>query len=187
VGTWIPVIVAVVSALLAGYYARKTKSVELQAQRLMELERRVAASKSQVFEPLLEAIGEFWARIGRGEDATKWAEKNFVPVFVRFSHWVQVYGSDESVRIVHRYMQALYHDVPSEVTMRLLAELVIAARRELGLPETDIDAVDVMGIRITDIYEDGTPLPWASLPEEELYKHAEWTPPWGDRFAKFPA
>jgi hypothetical protein len=36
VGTWIPVIVAVVSALLAGYYARQTKTAELQAQRLIE-------------------------------------------------------------------------------------------------------------------------------------------------------
>jgi hypothetical protein len=36
VSSWIPVIVAVISALLAGLFALRTKRAELRAQRLIE-------------------------------------------------------------------------------------------------------------------------------------------------------
>jgi hypothetical protein len=83
----------------------------------------------------------------------------------------------------HQYMQAVFHDAPPGVTMRLTAELALAARRELGHPDTSLDAVDIMGVRITDIYdEDGVPMAWAALPLEVVYASEEWTSPWGDRY-----
>ncbi len=63
-----------------------------------------------------------------------------------------------------------------------MADIVIAARRELGHPETKVTALDIMGFRINDIYENGVAAPWARLPEEQLYKEEGWTPPWGERF-----
>ncbi len=68
--------------------------------------------------------------------------------------------------------------------MRLLAELVLAARRELGHPETSLDALDIMGIRINDIYDEhANPAPWTQLSERDLYAAEEWDPPWGNRYS----
>jgi hypothetical protein len=183
--SWIPVVVAVLSALLAGYFARQTKGAEIQAQRILELEKRIAASRADVFEPMVEAVGKFWERTAKtsGNLPDSWTEKNLLPAFSRFGHWVQIYGSDETVWLYHRFMQAIFADAPSTVIMRLLADLILAARKELGNPDSALNAVDIMGIRINDIYVNGVPMAWASLPESELYENEAWTPPWGDRFA----
>jgi hypothetical protein len=42
---------------VAGYFAKQSRSAEFQAQRILDLERRLAASKGDVFEPLIEAMG----------------------------------------------------------------------------------------------------------------------------------
>jgi hypothetical protein len=111
--TWVPLIVAVLSALLAGYFTNRSRSAEFQAQRILDLERRLAASKGEIFQPFIEAIGRFWERIAQdGDVPPNWAEKNVLPHFQRFGHWVQVYGSDDSARLYHRYMQAIFHDAP---------------------------------------------------------------------------
>lgn len=176
---WIPVVVAVVSALISGYFAQRSRAAELQGQRIVDLEKRLAAAKGEVFEPLIEAIGRLWDRIAKGDDVPpQW----FETAFSRFGHWVQVYGDDESVRAYHRYMQAIYANAPVTVTMRVLGELILVARRELGRPDTSIDAADIMGIRITDLYEDGVPVAWARLPLDEVFASEGWVPPWGDRF-----
>jgi hypothetical protein len=181
--SWIPVVVAVGSAVVAGWFAAMTKRSEIRSQRLIELERRTAATKGEIFEPLIEALGQWWEKIGSEEELLpEWFEENVMPSFKRFMTWVQIYGSDETVWVVHRYMQAIYADAPVNVTMRLLAELVLALRHELGQPDSKATALDIMGFRINDIYEDGIGLAWTRLPERELYKHEGWTPPWGDRF-----
>lgn len=41
--TWIPVIVALLSAVLSAYLANKSRVAEFQAQRILERERRIAA------------------------------------------------------------------------------------------------------------------------------------------------
>lgn len=180
--TWIPVVVAILSALLSGYFAQRARAAEFQAQRLIELERRLAVAKGEVFEPLIEALGSLWDQSAKGAVSQKWAQQHVLPALTRFGQWVQVYGADESVRAYHRFMQAIYAGAPANVMVRLLAELILMARRELGHPDTTLDAVDVMGIRINDIYAQGTAPAWARLPLAELYKSERWAPPWGSRF-----
>jgi hypothetical protein len=66
--------------------------------------------------------------------------------------------------------------------MRLYAEFVLGARRDLGDPQTSVDVVDILGLRITDIYSGN----WAemmSLPLPDLYRRLQWSPPWGSRFS----
>ncbi len=103
--TWIPVIVAVLSAILAGLFALRTKRSELRAQRLIEIERRTAASKGEIFEPLVRSLGEMWQQIGElgeGEELPPdWFEQKVMPVWKEFMTWVQIYGSDETVWLVH--------------------------------------------------------------------------------------
>ncbi len=114
--TWIPVLAACVPALIAGYYANRARTAELEAQRLLELERRVAASKGKVFEELVEAITLFWNEVPKrgGEPIPpEWFEEHVLPHLKSFTDWVQIYGTDDSVRLYHRYMQATYADAPS--------------------------------------------------------------------------
>jgi hypothetical protein len=181
--TWIPVVVAILSALVAGWFAFITKRSELRSQRLIELERQSAATKAEVFQPLVEGIGQFWEQASKDGGVTpEWVDKNLMPRFTNFMTWAPVYGADETVWAFHRYAQGVYGDAPTNVTMRLMAELVLALRRELGHPGSKVTALDLMGFRLTDIYQDGVGVPWARLSEQELYKLENWTPPWGARF-----
>lgn len=180
--TWIPVLVATLSALLAGWFAIATKRSELRSQRIMELERQSAATKADVFQPLAEGIGVMWEQTSKGTATPEWFERNVMPRFNKFIIWAPIYGADETVWAYHRYIQAIFDDAPVNITMRHLAELVLALRRELGHPGSKVTALDLMGFRITDIYANGVGLSWTRLPLEKLYQEEGWTPPWGDRF-----
>jgi hypothetical protein len=180
--TWIPVIVAALSALLAGWFALLSKRSEFRSQRLLELERQSAATKAEVFQPLIEGIGEIWERTSKGTVTPEWFEMEVLPRFFNFMTWAPIYGADETIWAHHRYMQAIYADAPVNITMRHLAELVLALRRELGHPNSKVTALDLMGFRINDIYVNSAGRDWARLPLADLYKAESWTPPWGDRF-----
>lgn len=135
-----------------------------------------------MFEPLIAGIGEMWERVGTDDATSEWFEENVLPQFKEFMKWVGIYGSDDLVWTMHRYMQAIYHEAPPNITMRLLTELTISLRRELGNPDTKVTALDVVGMRIYDIYDDGVAASWARLPEPQMYKLEGWKPPWGSRF-----
>jgi hypothetical protein len=182
VAAWIPVLVAVVSALLAGWFARSTKRSELRSQRLLELERQSAATKAEVFQPVVEVIGEMWERTSKGDIPQTWFEETMLPRFASFMTWAPIYGADETIWAFHRYQQGVYADAPTFVSLRHLLELVLALRRELGHPDTKVNALDLMGFRVKDIYENGAGQPWARLPLNKFYESEQWTPPWGDRF-----
>ena len=171
--------VASISAGLAGLFALSTKLSELRAQRRLESERRIAVSRSETFEPLIEKIGEMWDQISAGDLSPEWMKQTFQPTLMRFTSWVQIYGSDQAVWAAHRLMQSIYHEAPPNVLSRLLADLILAARKDLAHPETRVEALDVIGMRITDIYEQST---WGTTSLQRLIATEGWTPPWGDRF-----
>lgn len=180
--TWIPVVVAVVSALLAGWFASRTKRSELRSQRLLELERQSAATKAEVFQRLIEGIGEMWERTSKGTVSAEWTEQHLMPRFTNFMTWAPIYGSDEKIWAYHRYAQGVFAEAPVNVSLRHTLDFVIALRRELGHPDTKVTPLDLMGFRINDMYENGLGQPWARLGLNELYELENWTPPWGDRF-----
>jgi hypothetical protein len=170
----IPAAGAVVAAVVAARSAARTKAAELRATRTLAPEHR----RAEVFEGLAEAIEEVWEIVRSGKADPKTFEKGPLVAIRRFMHWVQIYGSDEAVRASNRYMQALYHDVPPVISLRLMGNLIIVARRELGMPDTEIGSVDVLGFWVTDIYDD--PQVYADLTEpiEGVYARHGWTPPW---------
>jgi hypothetical protein len=183
VTTWIPVIAAVAAALFAGWAGLRTKRFELRAQRAMELERRSAVSKAEVFEPFVAVLGELWDRTGDETELTpEWAAETVMPRLRELMKWVGIYGSDDLIWTMHRYMQAVFADVPPLVAVRLLTELMLAFRRDLANPDTKVKALDLMGLRLHDVYENGLPIPAAGLSERDLYAAEGWTPPWGNRF-----
>jgi hypothetical protein len=74
-------------------------------------------------------------------------------------------------------MQAAFKSAPAEVTIRCYAELILAARKDMGLPMTNVTLLDLMGMRITDIH-DSKYKEVFTLPEREVYRRAGWEPPW---------
>jgi hypothetical protein len=173
----------VIAAIVAGRYALRAKAAEFQAARVLELERRLATSKAEVLEPMVEAVGRMFELVTQGKAGDQDAfEEVTGPAFRKSLHWVQIYGADETVLTVHKMMQSFYANPPPEIALRLVGELLIAARRELGQPDTKLDALDLMGIRINDLYS-GDPrlMRCLRIPEKELYAEVGWHPPWAER------
>ncbi|HEY2354751.1 MAG TPA: hypothetical protein VGH79_07640 [Gaiellaceae bacterium] len=170
----VPTIGAIVAAVVAARSASRTKAAELRATRTLAPEHR----KAEVFEGLAEAIEEVWRLVGDDKATTKAFERGPMLAIRRFMHWVQIYGSDEAVRTSSRYMQAIYHNVPPIISMRQLADLIIVARRELGLPATGLEPLDVLAFWVTDVYDDPKARADLTDPIEDVYRRHGWSPPW---------
>lgn len=170
----IPAAGAIIAAGLAARSAARTKAAELRATRTLTSEHR----RAEVFEGLAEAIEEVWQLISRDKVNTKDFEKGPMPAIRRFMHWVQIYGSDESVQAASQYMQAIYHGVPPIISMRQMSELIIVTRRELGLEGTGLRPIDVMSFWINDVYDDPQVLADVTDPIEQVYARHGWVPPW---------
>lgn len=54
----IPAVASVLAAVLAGRFARKARMAESQAARLLALEERTARRKDEVYQPMIEALGD---------------------------------------------------------------------------------------------------------------------------------
>lgn len=184
--TWIPILVAAVSAIgaiiaatVAAIAAGRTKRAELQADRILELEKRLAESQAKVFEPMVEAVGRLWDHMAAKKPIDPATMKKVaLDDIVRFTHWVQIYGSDESVKAALHFMQASYNNPPPTVLTRLLAEMILASRRELGYPDTNVTALDILAMRITDAYTDSKIGADMSDPLDVVFARHSWKPPW---------
>lgn len=114
----IPVVASaasIIAAFIAGRYASRAKSAELEAARIRDLENRLAASKAEIYEPVVELVRNVFDSAKTGQVAPA---QTFFKTLTKFGTWVQIYGSDESVRAFHRMMQTAFTAPPSEVMMR---------------------------------------------------------------------
>jgi hypothetical protein len=175
----IPAVGAVTAAGFAAREARRSKAAELQATQILELERRLSEARQKVFEPMVEAIGRFWEHIASGKPLDEATTKAIVldDIF-RFAHWVQIYGSDEAVRATVQFMQALWVKAPANILVRFQGELIIAARRELGYRDTEIEPIDSFALRFNDAYTDQAWRADMTDPLEVVFERHDWTPPW---------
>ena len=179
---WITILVtgiaaaaAVIAAIVAALSARSTKRLELQAQRTRELESRISERKIDIYKPMIEMLGSAISPSAlenppESEDNSKKIQE--------FSTWIAIYGSDDTIKIYHNFMQAAFNEAPTLVTSRLFAEFIIAARRDIGYPDTTVTALHVMGMRINDLYSEDEYRLAMSLPFEELCRQENWEPPW---------
>jgi hypothetical protein len=94
-----------------------------------------------------------------------------------FATWISIFGSDEAVKAFHDFMQASYHAAPPAVLMKLYADFVISARRDMGYPNTEIKQSHFVGIRISDLYDNNI-LKDINKPLADICREAQWTPPW---------
>jgi hypothetical protein len=182
---WLGVTIAVISALgailgaiISGRYANMSKTAELGAARVLELEKRLASSREDIYRPMVELLREMFdsarskKQVGGPKD---------IQTLSRFTSWIQIYGSDEVLLAYHKLMQAAFKSAPPIILMRYVAELTLELRRDLGAPQTELRLTDLMGLRLNDIYD----AQWRKAfdtPEKELLDQENWRPPWGNRF-----
>lgn len=76
-------------------------------------------------------------------------------------------------------MQGAFHDAPGHITLRLYAEFVLAARRDMGDSSSQATPADVLGLRLNDLYKDPKIRLIAELPFDELCREYDWSIPWG--------
>jgi hypothetical protein len=179
---WIAIVVAViamvgtiVAATVAAISTKASKRSELQAQRINELENRISERKYEIYKPILEMFGDVLdtSPSKKSLDSAE-IQKRLHEFFV----WVSIYGSDGAVTAYHKFLQAAYNGVPPEVSTRLYAELILAARRDIGQSDTQIGPADIVGIKVSDLYTNIDYYRTMTQPFDELCQRYSWTPPW---------
>ena len=183
----IPAAAAIIAAVLASRSASQARSAESEARkaeeqarlsdrdanRLQALEERIASRKREVYEPFVKALGDMLVP-ARSEDALGKAQDTIAD----FQNTVVIWGSDDVVEAFYRFRRASGTTPPPMIIMRLASDLLIAIRRDVAAPDTKMDALRIMGMRINDL-DVGGPMEQAfTLPFDELAKREEWTPPW---------
>ncbi|MGW4908119.1 hypothetical protein [Streptomyces sp. NPDC004270] len=167
----VPALASILAAVVAAFFARKAKKSEIEAQRLRDLEARISEKKYEVYKPLINLLRDILdQRIASQED--------FRNRISEFSAWGSIFGSDEAVKAFHNFMQAAYTENPPPVIlMKLYSDFLLSARRDMGYPDTAIDARHLLGMRISDLYasEEMADVD-ASL--ADLCRRTGWTPPW---------
>ena len=171
----VPAIVSAIAAILSARSARKSRRAEFDAARLRDLEDRLAEHRYAMYRPMLDLFKRIFATVKSGAKVT---QKEIVDKTSDFGTWITIFGSDEAVRAFHNYMQATYRSPPAPILMRLYADFVLAARRDLGDSRTAITRAEILGIRINDMYEDPSMWELTTLSFEDLCERWDWQPPW---------
>ncbi|MGM7699428.1 hypothetical protein [Microbacterium sp. A84] len=172
-GIGIPAVVSVVSAIVAARYASRARLAEQQAARLLALEERTAGRKREVYEPFVETLGAILVPSQRDATMAK-MEK----VMIEFQTFVMIWGSDQVVEAFYRFRRASNHEPPARIIVRLVADLLIAIRKDIAWPNTQVTALQTLGSRITDLEPGGELEQAFTLPFEELARKESWTIPW---------
>ncbi|HEY5014199.1 MAG TPA: hypothetical protein VIK61_16060 [Acidimicrobiia bacterium] len=102
---------------------------------------------------------------------------DFQGIISKAAYWIQIYASDEVLFALRTWMQAAFGDAPPGVSMRFLGELLLAIRRDVGDPTTSATVVDLLALKINDIYSVGLAATLA-LPEDQFLASHDWVPPW---------
>jgi hypothetical protein len=169
----IPAVASIIAAVLAGRFASRARLAEGKAARLVALEERTAQRRGEVYIPFVEALGNMLVPSRQAE-----AMATMEPVMVNFQNFVMVWGSDEVATAFYRFRRASTTNPPAPITMRITADLLLAIRRDLAWPESQLSALEVMGSRITDLQKGGDLESSFTMPFEELAAREKWTPPW---------
>lgn len=172
----VPAAASILAAVLSARSARKSQTAEVEAQRIRNLEERLADRKFDVYAPMIKSYQEAFDRKGDFDQKT---QDKFVRQISDFNAWIIIYGSDEAVRAFANLQQAAFHDAPGPVNLRLYADFVLAARRDMGDMGTALTPLDVMGGRVNDLYTGDPKYRRAfTVPFNEVCQGAAWQAPW---------
>jgi hypothetical protein len=177
IAPWIPTITAVIAAIVAGVFAGRANAANLAAQKVMELERRLVTSRLESYKPIMEVMYSYLDPGNLTPQQEKQRNDKLLTAMKTFALWGMTYASDETVQVFHRMMQASMHNAPPTVLIRMFGQFFLAARRDLGDSSTKVGIVDLLGIRLKDIYETGM-ADQLRLSDDEFYAKQGWKPPW---------
>jgi len=172
----IPAVAAVIAAIIAALSARSARRSDSQAARARELEDRISERKYNVYKPMIDMLRDLLDP-KKSKDMAKDTSLASSQI-ADFAIWVRIYGSDGAVAAFHNFMQAAFHDPPSFVLLRLFADFVLAARRDMGYPDTQATRAQVLGMRVNDLYSQQQFIDIITKPFDEICREANWTPPW---------
>lgn len=189
---WIAVLVAAIAAcasisaaVVAALSAKSTKRIEVESQHARELESRISERKFDTYKPVIEMFGDL-ASGTRSSIVLANQEAN-VEKLQDFATWINIYGSDDAVAAYHNFIQAAFNNCPVMIAVRLYAEFTLAARRDIGFPDTKVTAIQIMGIRVNDIYSEESYRQALTAPFDELCRREHWTPPWRSEVGSVPS
>lgn len=170
----IPTLGSIAAAIIAGRSAHRARQAQLASETERELRQQLAAAKSEVYEPMLDMLRRMMDSVKSG---AKVSDQKTAETLSKFTAWVSVYGSDEAVRDCHKLMQSMYSG-PSNgrVVLYYYGRFLLAARRDLGPPNTTLGVNDILGLRINDLWSGMAGV--MAMTESEFLKTVDWTPPW---------
>ncbi|MPZ79164.1 MAG: hypothetical protein GEV28_01685 [Actinophytocola sp.] len=168
---FVPVIAATGAAVIAGLYARSAKLSDLEAQRARDLTDRIAERKYETYKPMINALRDMLAVGKEGMD-----KLGDIPALTAdFVTWISIFGSDGAVTAFHNFMQASYSNAPVPILIRLYGEFLVAARKDMGDSETKVFSEQLLGMRITDIYNYSDVIDPSF---DEVCDRLAWQAPW---------
>ncbi|MCI2959133.1 hypothetical protein MN032_15690 [Agromyces atrinae] len=162
-----PLAVSIFAVVWASRASHRASAAEQEATR----QRSLADTRYKVYQPMLEIFGDMMVP-ARAEAALKEAEKA-IPDFQTF---ISVWGSDEAVAAFYRFRSGSNHQPPPMIAVRLVADFLVEARRDLAWPETKITPIEVMGMRMDKMSDELVAALTMDL--EELGAKYEWKVPW---------
>lgn len=176
--TAIPAVVAFIASVVGVRATHRARRAEAETARLREVEARVDTRKYETYKPMLDLLQDILSSANKASGVTLPPEQQMLRQIADFTTWLGVFGSDDAVIAFSRFMQATWHNVPPNILMRLWADLVLAARRDMGYRDTKVGPRDVLAMRFTDIYDERAMYEMASMPLNVLAIKYGWPLPW---------
>ena len=172
----VPAVAAIISAVIAARAAHRARTAEGEASRLRDLDERNSARKYETYQPMIELLRDALTSAQPGKEPP--SNEIVLQRTSEFATWIAIFGSDEAVTAFRNYLQAAYHDAPGPVGLRLYADFVVAARKDIAWPSTAVTALELLGLRINDLHDELQNYEMATLPLEQLAAREGWTVPW---------
>jgi hypothetical protein len=176
---------SVAAALVSVWNASQSRRSQAELEQIRILEARVASLKTDVYRPMVNALNDALApdsatqSVGaRGAKPKRSTSDHLAATTHEFAAWLAIVGSDDAVRTFHNFLQSAFHDAPPAILLRMYAEFVLAARRDMGDQNTAVGVADVLGMRITDLYDDPDLRSLHIGTLQDLADDLEWKIPW---------
>lgn len=167
----IAALASVSAAVVAGIFARSARQLEMRIQRSEKASERNIERKQEMYAPVIELIQHMFITDDQPtEEQLK--KKN------HFDLWSKVYCPDDVLTAYSRFSMIGEGEYPpGEVQVRLYADLLLAIRKDLGDPYSNLTRLNLMGSS-TGLYADKYFLTEPDL--DRVCKRYGYTPPWKD-------
>ena len=166
-----PVVAAWRAAVLARRSAERARVSQDESARLQRLEARVSGQKYEMYFPLIDVLGRLLT------PGVKPSNEELLAAMTGFQTWAGIYASDGALRAFGRMMQGSFWDPPPLVMLRLAAEFMLEARKDMGDESTTATVEDILAPRVKDLYSSDQ-MAALLLPFDDLCERMAWVPPW---------